>query len=296
MKTLLVSTAAATALLLAPAAQALDLSFTTCGGIVPSEGVTRCPAETGTDGQAGATYRFDDIAPGIDGILSIDSLNNSVDLTSTDGIVIGGAFGGDDIIIELQGWGDDDAVTPGETPSWAGFTLTFVQSDTSNPVQVDVLEMISYDIDSSNSNALDEDNFSDTLWIPNGVPSSLPGTTNLEIEAGAGDFAGFQQVTLQQIFQNQINQNPARDDSDCFDDDECQQKNTVNFSYADVSSITWRWGLTGPFDPNEDSNGAGRAMLLSGNAIFVPEPGTALLMSIAGLSVALGARRNGRRR
>jgi hypothetical protein len=253
-------------------AHAVAMSFTQCGGVVLAEGV-RCVPESGTDGQAGAVYRYNNIAPGIDGLLTVNSLNNGATLLFTDGVGVGGAFGGDDIIIEIAG-------TPSQTP-YGSFTLQFVDSNTTTPHVIDVLQMISYDIDTS-----DFDLYSDTLWVPNGVAVSLPNPTYLQNTAGSGAFAGNQEIQLQSTYWGVMS--VGRSDDDCADP-ECQQLVTVNLDYTNVSSLSWLWGMEGSHAGSE-----GRAMFLSGNAIFAPEPSTALLLLAGAAAAALRIRRGSR--
>jgi hypothetical protein len=104
---------------------------------------------------------------------------------------------------------------------------------------------------------------------------------------GVGDFAGFDRVRLAgsdfTVQGGASSNDPAE-----------QMPVTVFFTYDSASSITWRWGLTGSLSPAEDADGRGRRMFLSGNAVFVPEPGTASLLGMGITCLALQRRRRGR--
>jgi hypothetical protein len=256
---------AALILSFAPSAQALDLSFTTFS------------LESGTGDSPVSSWRFDDIAPGVDGLMTLNAFGNGGSFTDADGVLTGGAggvLGMDDIEIEIRGWAD----APG--PSYAEFTLSFVDADTTNATVLNDLTMISYDIDSTSG-----EDYSDTLWVQGADSIFFENPTSLAVSAGTGDFAGFQQVRLAGsdfTFQGGASSNDPAE----------QMPVTVFFSYDSASSITWRWGLTGTLSPLIDDDGKGRRMFLSGNAVFVPEPGTAALLSL-GL-VAMGSLRRRR--
>jgi len=253
----------AAAVLLASPSQALELSFTTFSLV------------SGSGDAPVSVWRFDDIAPGVDGLMTLNSFAHDASFNNADGVGTGGAggvLGNDDIEIELRGWAD----APGN--SYGEFKLQFVDADTSNARVLNNLTMISYDIDSSN-NA----DYSDTLWIQGADSIFFENPTSLAVTDGAGEFAGFKQVRLEGTDFTFIGGASSNDPGE-------QMPVTVFFTYASASEITWRWGLSGTLDKIDDDDGRGRRMFLSGNAVFVPEPGTAALVGLGLASIAIQCR------
>ena len=241
--------------------------------------------ESGVASEVGSVYRFDDVTTGVDALLTIDGLYNSASITE---ISSGGAFGSDDLVIQLRGWGDDIPFDSGVTPSYGEFTLQFVIADTTTATTLANLEMSSYDIDSTTGY-----DYSDTLWLPDSVSASLRSPTELAINPGTGEFNGFQEIALQGE-DNTSNGGIERED------EELQPMYLVDFTYENVDSITWRWGLTGTMSPLEDGDGKARAMILSGNSILnqevIPEPSSLIVWSLLGcVGITLGWRRRNTR-
>ena len=209
----------------------------------------------------GTVYRYSDVLAGVDALLAISGLFNSASL---DGIGSGGAFGGDDLVINLRGWGTDPA---NGGPSYGNFSLSFVAADTRIPVTLVNLQMSVYNITSEPGF-----DFSNTLWLPQSVPATLRDPTNLEILPGGNGFAGFNEISL-------LGSNNFNDGGPEETDPNMQELHTVDFSYASTNAISLRWGLTGTMSIAEDDNGKDRALVLTGDGVLIPIPAAAYLFA-----------------
>ena len=227
----------------------------------------------------GSEYRYQNVIPGVDAVLRVDGLFNSATFMDTDqtGIFAGGLLAPkDDLVISLRGWGEDPI---NNMPSYGAFTLSFYFAGTTNAATFATLDLSVYDIDSEPGLA-GNDNFSNTLWLPSTVPASLRSPTSLEIVAGVGNFAGFNEISL-------ISNADGGPPEDPFDPDnttntpEEQAPYTVDFSYMDTSSISFYWGITGPLNIGNDDNGRDRSLFLDGSGVLVPIPAAAWLFASA---------------
>ena len=97
--------------------------------------------ESGTDLQVGATYRFSNVAAGIDALVTIDAFNNGASLVEIDEIYEGSP---DAFQPELRPTTDPD--------SSVDFTISFVEGGTNTPVSVNAFNASGVDIDGDSGN------------------------------------------------------------------------------------------------------------------------------------------------
>ena len=122
---------------------------------------------SGTDNQPGAVYRFNNVAPGINGFIKIDSLVNGSTILSMDD----------------NGFGYDGGFQPqikngGRDTSYAVFTISFVSSLTSLPFVFPALTATILDIDGSNQ----VKEFAE-LNLNNGIPSLMSATPEIGLQS-----------------------------------------------------------------------------------------------------------------
>ena len=121
--------------------------------------------ESGPALQVGALYRFADVTPGLDALVSVDSFNNGATLAAIDGTVNGIA----------------EAFQPELSPvangdSSVDFTITFVVGGTTTPTVLDQIDVSGIDIDGNSVNLIEYielTNF-DTAIVE--TPTALIGT------------------------------------------------------------------------------------------------------------------------
>ncbi|MDJ0927725.1 MAG: hypothetical protein QNJ73_08750 [Gammaproteobacteria bacterium] len=227
----------------------------------------------------GAEYRYVNVIPGVDAVLSVDGLFNSATFMDTDqtGIFAGGLLAPkDDLVISLRGWGEDPV---NNMPSYGAFTLNFYAAGTTTAVTFATLDLSVYDIDSEPGLAGNA-NFSNTLWLPDIVPATLRAPTSLEIVQGVGSFAGFNEISLISNADGGPPEDPVDPDNTTNTPEE-QAPYTVDFGYTNVSSISFYWGISGPLNIGNDDNGRDRSLYLDGAGILVPVPATVWLFASA---------------
>ena len=97
--------------------------------------------ESGSDLQQGATYRFSDVAAGIDALVMVDRFNNGASLVQIDNIDRGSP---DAFQPELRPTANPD--------SSVDFTISFVETGTNTPVSINAFNASGVDIDGDSGN------------------------------------------------------------------------------------------------------------------------------------------------
>ncbi len=129
---------------------------------------------SGTDLQAGAMYRYNNVAPGVNGLLKIDSLVNGSNILHLDDNGFG-YNGGFQPLIQSGGKGT----------SYALFTIDFVSSVTGLPVTFPILNSTILDIDGNNN--IKE--FAE-LTVNNGLASLFTLTPQISIQNNGNKSTG----------------------------------------------------------------------------------------------------------
>ena len=235
----------------------------------------------GTDFMPGAEYTYSQVIPNVDFVLTVDQFLNGASLTDTDGIGAGGT-GDDDLFASMRGW------PAGPGPGFVAYSLNFYQSGSMmmTPATFANLNLSAYNFSSGFDSIFPQNMqelFSTTLVLNKSEVAGMPTPRNpsiVEVVDSPTFGSNFWEIRL---VSNLFNSEDIPGIEDML-----QEDLTVDFSYENVSSIMFYWGLTGTSPqqgptnfPEFDDNGKDRAVFLTGDGVLVPIPPAVWLFASA---------------